>query len=137
MGRINLYQSGHLFVAAMRILEYRHKAPPTVQQVASMLGMGPEQAGRICRKLVETGIVREIESGSQIRLLIQDHLELEGLPRETENTGLDKELQKFQAKRRQMDARIETIKQEREKKKKALFAEVEKKLKQDLSNKPE
>jgi len=137
MASTSLYYNGHLFVAAMRILEHRHSIPPTVEEVAAMTGMAMEQAGRICRRLIELGIVREIESGSEMRLLLEDHLALEQLPRTTENTGLDKELEKFQAKRRQMDARIENIKQEREKKKQALFAEIEKKLKKDLSGKPD
>jgi len=133
----SLYHSGHLFVAAMRVLEHRHNRPPTVEEVAEMTGMAMEQAGRICRRLIEIRAVREVESGIKTRLLIDDHLALEQLPRAAENTGLDKELEKFQAKRRQIDARIENIKQERDKKKQALFAEIEKKLKQDLSGKPD
>ncbi len=136
MASTSLYHSGHLFVAAMRILEYRHHRPPAIEEVAEMTGMALEQTSRICRRLVEFKVVREIESGSEIRLLLEDHLALEQLPRTAENTGLDKELEKFQAKRRQMEVKVETIKQQQEKKKKDLFAEIEKKLKHDLGGKP-
>ncbi len=134
MTGISLYQSGHLFVAAIRVLEHLNKVPPTVEQVASMIGLALEQAGRISRRLIELGIVGEIKSGSELRLAINDHLALEQLPRTSNTAGLEKELEKFHAKRRQINTEIETLKQQQEKKKQDLFAEIEKKLKKNLSD---
>ena len=33
----SLYSEGHLFVAAIRILERRHSTPPDLEQVAELL----------------------------------------------------------------------------------------------------
>ena len=68
------------------------------------------------------------------RWTVAEHLKLEALPRESkEPTQLDHALQKFQAEKNKMAQKIEAIKEQQALKKKDLFAEIEKKIKKDIS----
>ena len=127
-----LYDEGHLFVAAIRILEYSHGSPPTLDQVADLLDISGEQAGLISRRLVETGIVEQVEGAFGQRWGVLDHLKLESLPRARENSELDDALKRFQSERDKLAQKVESIKEEQARKKKDLFAGIEKKLKKDL-----
>ena len=129
----SIYEQGHLFVAAMRVLEHLNNAPPSLDHIAAHLRFSPEQTGLISRRLVEAGIIDEVEGAFGRRWRISDHLRLEILPREAKSTQLDDELKKFQSERQKLAAKVESIKEEQEKKKKDLFADIEKKLKKDLA----
>ncbi len=133
MGSKSLYFEGHLFVAAIRILEHQNGAPPALAQIAKMLGVSSEQTGLISRRLCEAGIVDQVEGAYDNRWIVSDHLKLEGLPRDAEASQLDSALKKFQSERNQMTQKIESIKQQQAQKQKDLFADIEKKLKKDLS----
>ena len=129
----SLYIEGHLFVAAIRILEYQHGAPPALEQVAAMLRLSNEQTGMLSRRLHEAGIIEPVKKAFADRLTVADHLRLEDLPREVEASQLDSALQKFQAERNKMTEKVESIKEQQERKRKELFADIEKKLKKDLA----
>ena len=64
---------GHLFVAAIRILENRNSAPPDLNQIAELVGFSPEQTGLISRRLHEAGIVRIVQGAFGDRWGIEDH----------------------------------------------------------------
>jgi hypothetical protein len=128
----SMYQEGHLFVAAVRILENRHGSPPTLEQIAQFLTLSGEQAGLISRRLHEAGIVEQVEGAYGERWGVLDHLKLEELARTVETTELDNALKKFQAERQKLAQKVESIKEQQAKKKKDLFADIEKKLKMDL-----
>ena len=129
----NQYQEGHLFVAAVRVLEHRHGAPPTVDQIAEMLKFSTEQTGWICRRLHQSGIIRLVEGAFGDRWGVEDHLKLEELPRDTESSQLDEALKQFKAEKNKIALKVESIKEQQAKKQKDLFSEIEKKLKKDLS----
>jgi hypothetical protein len=133
MDRKSLYVEGHLFVAAIRILENQNGAPPALAQIAKIIGVSIEQTGLISRRLREAGIVDQVEGAYDNRWIVADHLKLEGLPRDVEASQLDSALKKFQSERSQMTQKIESIKQQQAQKQKDLFADIEKKLKKDLS----
>jgi DNA-binding Lrp family transcriptional regulator len=128
----SLYAEGHLFVAAVRILEHRHKAPPALDQIAKMLGFSSEQTGLISRRLEQQGIIELVESAYGDRWAVADHLQLEELPRESEASQLDDELKKFQAKRNKISKKVEDFKEQQAQKQKDLFSELQKQLKKDL-----
>jgi hypothetical protein len=128
----SIYNEGHLFVAAMRILEYLNNTPPSLDQIAEHLKFSAEQTGLISRRLNDAGIIDQVEGAFGLRWAIRDHVKLEGLPREAKTSQLDDELKKFQSEREKLAAKVESIKEEQEKKKKDLFADIEKKLKKDL-----
>ncbi|MCP4746462.1 MAG: hypothetical protein GY874_10055 [Desulfobacteraceae bacterium] len=129
------YDEGHLFVAAIRLLEHQHVTPPSLDQISFLLGISLEQTGLISRRLKEAEIIDEVEIAYAIRLVIKNHLKLEDLSDEQESSELDNALKKFQLERQKMTDKIELIKEQQAQKKKDLFDDIEKKLKKDL--KPE
>ena len=131
----SLYSEGHLFVAAIRILEHQNGAPPDMNEICSLIGFSKEQAGLVSRRLVEIGIVEAVSSPFGDRRVVADHTKLEVLPRATDPTQLDSALKKFQSERDKLAEKVASIKEEQEKKRKELFAGIEKKLKKDLSKK--
>lgn len=136
MANKSIFLEGHLLVAAIRVLEHRHGAPPTLDLIYEILGLGPEQAALICRRLLEEGIIRQVEGAFDGRWTVADYQKLETLPRDsTEPTQLDHALKRFQSEKNKMTLKVESIKEQQALKKKDLFAEIEKRLKKDIAGK--
>ena len=131
----DLYTAAHLFVAAIRVCEHQMSSPPTIDDISKTLAMSLERSTYVCRKLKELGVIDSIEGSYGNRLFVQDHLKIEEIPRDADQTQLDAELQKFKASQKALTEKIETIQAQQAKKKKDLFAEIEKKLKQELEKK--
>ena len=131
----NPYQEGHLFVAAIRLLEHQTGGPPDLEQIVELVGFSAEQAGLVSRRLEEKGIIKVVQGAYGNRWGIDDHLLLEELPRSVAVSQLDEELKQFKQKKDALSQKVESIKEEQQKKQKDLFSEIEKKLKQDLANK--
>jgi exonuclease VII small subunit len=129
------YQDGHLFVAAVRILEHQKATPPLIEDVCHLLSFSLEHGHFLCKQLEEMGIVELVEGGYGKRVFIKDHLALEKIPREGGESRLDEALKSFQSARKAYEKKVATIKADQEKKKQNLFADLEKKLKQDLKKK--
>ena len=128
----DLYRDAHLVVAAIRISDYRKSAPPSIEDIGRMLSFSMERCNLLCKKLKDFGVIDLVEGAYGIRLSIKDHLLIEEMPREDEPSAIEKEIQKFSEERKQFSEKIESFQTEQEKKKKSLFAELEKKLKKDL-----
>ncbi len=131
----NPYLEGHLFVAAIRILEHQNGSPPALKEISTLLNYSAEQTGLISRRLQEAGIVRVVESAFGDRWGIENHLSIEDLPKEAAASQMDEALKQFKAEKSKMDEKIESIKEQQAKKQKDLFSELEKQLKKDLSKK--
>lgn len=131
----NPYSDGHLFVAAVRLLEHRHQAPPAIDQIAELLGFSTEQTGLICRRVQDEGIVRQVESAYGDRWVVAEHLKLEELPRDAQTNQLDDQLKKYQAEKDKIALKVAAIKEQQAQKQKDLFADLEKKLKKDMGDK--
>jgi len=131
----NLYALAHLFVSAIRILEHQNNTPPTLEDISHILKISIERGHYLGRKLKEMGIIDEVEGSYGIRLFVKDHLKIEDIPREDDGGKLEAELKKFKASQKELSQKIETIKAQQAEKKKNLFAEMEKKLKQELNKK--
>ncbi len=131
----NLYSSAHLFVSAIRILEHQNNAPATLEDISRILKISIERSHYLGRKLKEMGIIDEVEVSYGIRLFIKDHLKIEDIPREDDGGKLEAELKKFKESQKELSHKIETIQAKQAEKKKNLFAEMEKKLKQELDKK--
>jgi DNA-binding Lrp family transcriptional regulator len=131
----NLYSSAHLVVSAIRIFEHQNNTPATVEDISRILKFSVERSHYLVRKLKELGIIDEIEGSYGIRLFIRDHLKIEDLPREDDGGKLEAELKKFKESQKELSHKIETIQAKQAEKKKSLFAEMEKKLKQELNKK--
>jgi hypothetical protein len=81
------------------------------------------------------GIVDNVEGSFGNRLFIRDHLKIEEIPREDDENKMEQELKKFQESQKGLSQKIESIQAKQAQKKKDLFAEMEKKLKQELDKK--
>ena len=131
----DLYAAAHLFVSAIRVYEHQTKTPPTIDDISQILAMSIERSSYICRKLKEMGVIDSVEGSYDNRLFVLDHLKIEEIPREADDTEMEAELQKFKESQKALTEKIETIQAQQAQKKKDLFAEMEKKLKQELDKK--
>jgi hypothetical protein len=119
-------------VAAIRVYEHLHSRPPTVDEVCRLINFSTEQGHFICRKLQENDIIKTVEGSYGSRLFINDHLKLEGLPRDEPENKLEDDLKKFQDTQKSFSRKIESFQAQQKQKKKDLFTEMEKKLKKEL-----
>jgi hypothetical protein len=85
--------------------------------------------------LEELDIIEAVEGSFGARLFVRDHLKIEDIPRGESEHNFEDELKKFQDNRKAFSQKIETFQAEQKKKKKDLFAEMEKKLKNELEKK--
>jgi len=128
----DLYNSAHLFIAAIRIWEYQHGTQPSANDVSHALSLSAEHGLFLCRKLKEMEIIDEVESTAGNRLFIKDHMRIEDIPQNVEDNQLADELKKFQDSQRNISSEITSFQAKQAKKKKDLFADMEKKLKAEL-----
>jgi DNA-binding Lrp family transcriptional regulator len=131
----NLYSNAHLFVSAIRVFEHQNNTPATIEDISRILKISIERSHYLCRKLKEMGVIDEVEGSYGIRLFIQDHLKIEDIPREDDGGKFEAELKKFKESQKELSHKIETIQAKQAEKKKNLFAEMEKKLKEQLNKK--
>lgn len=133
--KFSLYESAHLFVAAVRLLAHKDQSPPDIDQVCDMLHLSQERGGFICRRLEDIGALEAVKSAYGLRLFVCDHLKIEDIPKGGVPDRLQDELHKFQAAQKDVASRIKTMQAEQKEKKKSLFEEIEKKLKAQIDKK--
>lgn len=131
----DLYCSAHLFIAAIRVCEHRRAGRASVEDVCELIGLSREQGHFICKKLLEDGIIELAEGAFGTCLFIKDHLKIEEIPRKEKASSLEEEIRKFQDSKKGLAHKIESIKATQAEKKKSLFADVERKLKEQLEKK--
>lgn len=132
MKETSLYANGHLFVAAVRILNHLNSAPPKVGDVSNLLKLSPEVGNLILRKLTREGIVESGEGPYDQRLFVREHGNLERLLETEEKSGFDEALETFKNRRKNMDREISSFKEKQAEKQKNLFADLEKQMKKKL-----
>jgi hypothetical protein len=103
------YTEGHLVVAAIRVLENRMKRPPTVEEIAELLGFSVEWTGVLVAALRRSEIVTTVESAFTVRVEVRNHLPLEELSREDSATRLDAEMKEFAEKRRAEESQLDSL----------------------------
>lgn len=135
MEKKDLYKSAHLIVAAIRILEHQNGMPPAIDTLGAVLNFSLEECSYLCRKLHEMEIIEIVEGAFGTKLFIKNHLELENIPRSTDDSSLKEDINKFMSSKKNYEKEIESIKAKQEKKQKDLFAQIDKKLKKSLSPK--
>src|SRR5215467_6105502 len=67
-------EQAHVVVAAVRVLAHLESRPPSVQEVAQLLGERPEPINVVLRELTELGILREVTDAYGARYEIGDYL---------------------------------------------------------------
>jgi len=135
MQNTDLYSNAHLVVAAIRVLTHQNSAPPSIDTVCQALSFSLEQGNFICNKLAETEVIEIVEGAYGTRLFIKDHLKIEDIPKGDQVSSLEDDLKKFQDSRKDFTKKIESFQTKQAKKQKNLFAELEKKLKQETDKK--
>jgi len=103
------HEEGHLFVAAVRLLQHVHNRPPTVEEIGEMLFLSPEIAHHRARGLEEKGIVRIVANPFETLVEIADYLALEDLPREEAGPGFGEDLTEFEEKKRKEQEKLKSL----------------------------
>ena len=131
----DLYSSAHVFVAGIRIFEHLYSKQPSVEELCDLLKLSAEQGHYISKKLTVRGVIEQVESGYGTRLFVKDHLKIEDISSDQQESTLVDELKEFQSSKKEFTKEIESFQAEQAKKKKNMFAELEKKLKEELDKK--
>jgi hypothetical protein len=116
-------------VAAIRILTHKNSKHPSLNEICKTLSFSLEQGNLICKKLKELGIVDVVEGAFENHLFIKDHLKIEEIPRDKKEDRLEEALKKFKDSKKDFSKKIESFQAKQAEKQKALFAELEEKLK--------
>jgi hypothetical protein len=133
--QIDFYTEAHLLVSAIRIFEHLNSRPPNVDELCRTTNFSIERGNFICRKLEDMGIIESVEGSYGVRWYVGDHLKLEDIPRQEPEKKMEDELKKFQDSQKAFSQKIETLQAKQKQKKKDLFADMEKKLKEELEKK--
>ena len=132
---MELYSHAHLMVAAIRVFEHNSSRPPNIEELCQTINFSVEKGGFICRKLEELNIIEAVEGSYGTRLFVRDHLKIEDIPRGESESGFEDELKKFQDDRKAFTQKIKNFQAQQKQKQEDLFAEMEKKLKEELDKK--
>jgi hypothetical protein len=97
-----------------------------------MVSFSLEQGNFICNKLEDMGAIEVVEGAYGTRLFIKNHLILEEIPQGEQESRLDEALKEFQSSRKAYSKKVKSIKADQDEKRKNLFADLEKKLKQNI-----
>lgn len=101
-----LYLQGHLVAAVIRLHTYREGAPPTPEQIARQLSITTEQAHYLINKMEELGAVRVAEGSFGVRVMLDDHLQLEELEGKEFTPNIEEELAAFQESQAKKSAEL-------------------------------
>lgn len=127
------YTEAHLFVAAIRLLQHQKQTPPDIEDVCKTLDVSVEAGLAVCRKLQKSSIVTMSEDPFSIKLGVDNHLEIENLPKEQKDgDSLSEDLEKFMAKKQDMDKKVEAIQAGLQKKKQDLHSDIEARLRKEM-----
>jgi hypothetical protein len=127
----DLYSNAHLVIAAIRIFTHKNSKHPSMNEICKTLSFSLEQGNLICKKLKDLGIIDVIEGAFENHLFIKNHLKIEEIPRDKKEDRLEDALKKFKDSKKDFSKKIESFQAKQAEKQKALFAELEEKLKKD------
>ncbi|MGW8326204.1 MAG: hypothetical protein ACWGNI_10850 [Desulfobacterales bacterium] len=125
----DLYSNAHLVVAAIRIFTHKNSKNPSLNEICATLSFSLEQGNLICKKLKDLGIIDVVEGAFENHLFVKDHLKIEEIPRDKKEDKLEEALKKFKDSKKDFSKKIESFQVKQAEKQKALFAELEEKLK--------
>lgn len=125
----DLYSNAHLVIAAIRIFTHKNSKHPSINEICKTLSFSLEQGNLICKKLKDLGIIDVVEGAFENHLFIKDHLKIEEIPRDKKEDRFEDALKKFKDSKKDFSKKIESFQAKQAEKQKALFAELEEKLK--------
>jgi hypothetical protein len=132
--KIDFYSRAHLVVAAVRILSHLNAVPPSIADVCQHVRLASEEGHMLTRKLHDMGAIEIVEGGFGNKIFLRDHTRLESIPRGDIGPSMEDELRRFHDARAGMASKVAAIQAEQARKKKDLFAELEKKLKTERND---
>ena len=100
-----------------------------MNEICDTLSFSLEQGNLICKKLKELGVIDVVEGAFENHLFIKDHLKIEEIPRDKKEDKFADALKKFKDSKKDFSKKIESFQAKQAEKQKALFAELEEKLK--------
>ena len=127
----DLYSNAHLVIAAIRIFTHKNSKHPSMNEICKTLSFSLEQGNLICKKLKDLGIIDVVEGAFENHLFIKNHLKIEEISRDKKEDRLEDALKKFKDSKKDFSKKIESFQAKQAEKQKALFAELEEKLKKD------
>ena len=130
----DLYSNAHLVVAAIRIFIHKNSKHPSLNEICKTLSFSLEQGNLICNKLKALGIIDLVEGAFESHLFIKDHLKIEDIPKDEKEDKFGDALKKFKNSKKDFSKKIESFQAKQAEKQKALFAELEEKLKKSSDN---
>lgn len=131
MQNSDLYSNAHLVVSAIRIFTHKNSKQPSMDEICHALSFSLEQGNLICKKLKDLGIIDVVEGAFENHLFIKDHLKIEEISRDKKEDKFEDALKKFKDSKKDFSKKIESFQVKQAEKQKALFAELEKKLKKN------
>ncbi len=129
MQHSDFYSNAHLVVSAIRIFIHKNSKHPSLTEICKTLSFSMEQGNLICKKLKELGVIDVVEGAFEEHLFIKDHLKIEEIPKDKKEDKLEEALKKFKDSKKDFSKKIESFQAKQAEKQKALFAELEEKLK--------
>jgi len=133
--QIDFYNEAHIFVAAIRIFEHLNSRPPSVDELCRSINLSIERGNFISRKLEALDIIEAVKGSYGDRLYVSKHLGIEDIPRGAPGSTMEDEVKKYQDSQKAFSQKMETLQAEQKQKRKDRFAEMEKKLKEELEKK--
>ncbi len=130
---LDFYETAHLFVAAIRVLEHKNNASPSNKELCEYLSFPLEQGNLVCNKLSDLEILEPVEGAFGVKLFVKNHLKLEEISRETKNNDIKEALDKFKNSREELSEKIKSHHIDQKTRKKELFDEIEKQFKKGLN----
>lgn len=109
MAHVPPQREAHLIVAAVRVLAHKTGRPPSVDEIAELLGTARELTGHLVRGLETAGIVHTIKSPFDLRVEVADHLAIETLPVEDTGPGLRDEVEEFHERFKQKQEKLQNL----------------------------
>jgi DNA-directed RNA polymerase specialized sigma subunit len=135
MVKMSLYDEAHVIVAAVRVLEFRKSASPSLKEISDILGMNIDRVTRISNDIKAMGIVDMVDGPFEsINLIVTDHQKIEEISREVKEIKMEDEIRKFQEKSKNAyEDKVKAFTMESKKKEKALFEALQKKFKDEVN----
>ena len=109
MAHVPLQHEAHVIVAAVRVLVHKTGRPPSVDEVADLLGYARELTGHLVRGLETAGVVQTIKSPFDLRVEVQNHLAIESLPAEATGPGLRDEVEEFHERFKEKQEKLQNL----------------------------
>jgi hypothetical protein len=100
-------EEGHAHVAAVRVLRYRLGRPPTLEEIAEVLGSRVEITNHRLRRLAELGVVHIVENPFNVHVSVANHRLVDDLPETANEDVLKDAVQDF--KKRQAEKADEMV----------------------------